>query len=202
LEHLDLSNNSIKDLGDLPPILGCCSPSLKFLLLDNNNICAIPPELGLLSTLQAIDLRGNPQKGIRSAVLDGSCSSILNYLKSRLTDEDIQRFRHSPHSFQRAQAEMMHRSDLPCEVKLLDSGVTVAEQQGEFQEVITDATEQQRGSENETSLRKEIDAVTLELRNAYLTEAKKYALKKSLALKKAHLSRLERRLATQKLSIK
>jgi len=58
------------------------------------------------------------------------------------------------------------------------------------------SNEEQRQGENVVALLEEIDALTIELRNVYLSEAKKYALKKSLALKKAHLSQIRRRLAT------
>jgi Leucine-rich repeat (LRR) protein len=199
LEHLDLSNNSITNLTELPPILSSSSPILKTLLVNNNNICVIPPELGLLSTLQSIDLKGNPQKSIRSAVLDGSCSSILNYLSCRLTEEDIRHFHHKTHSLKLTQAKMPLKEDLPCKVKVPVSSIAPTVEHKRVEDCSSSAAtsnEEQRQGENVVALLEEIDALTIELRNVYSSEAKKYALKKSLALKKAHLSQIRRRLAT------
>jgi hypothetical protein len=58
-------------------------------------------------------------------------------------------------------------------------------------------SDEQRQGENVVALLEEIDALAIELRNVYLSEAKKYALKKSLALKKAHLIQVRRRLPTE-----
>lgn len=233
LEHLDISNNSITCLRELPFILGYSSPMLKTLLVNNNSLLVIPPELGLLSTLQSIDLRGNPQKSIRSAVLDGSCSSILNYLSCRLTEEDRFRFQHKAqsHSLKPAQAKTPFKGNFPYTETLQGSRIAPVEehmsiqgcaiatneqqQQGEKEQgcaIVTSeqqqegekeqscaivTSEQQQQDEKVISLVEEIDALTLELRNVYLSEAKKYALKKSLDLKRAHLIREKRLLATK-----
>ena len=91
LENLDLSSNAIKSLGDLPFFLGGCSPRLKTLLLHFNELKQIPPELGLLENLHFIDLRGNPQRSIRSGILDRNCDEILSFLKSRMDNDQIEK---------------------------------------------------------------------------------------------------------------
>mmetsp|Transcript_12908 Transcript_12908/g.24241 ORF Transcript_12908/g.24241 Transcript_12908/m.24241 type:complete len:888 (+) Transcript_12908:95-2758(+) len=88
LEHLDLSNNAIHDLGYLPLALSGCK-YLRTLLLNNNAIYHIPLELGLLEQLTNIDLLGNSQREIRVRVLTQSCSKILQYLRERMTPEEV-----------------------------------------------------------------------------------------------------------------
>lgn len=88
LEHLDLSNNAIHDLGYLPLALSGCK-YLRTLLLNNNAIYHIPLELGLLEQLSTIDLLGNTQRKIPVRVLTQSCSKILHYLRQRMTPEEI-----------------------------------------------------------------------------------------------------------------
>mmetsp|Transcript_11011 Transcript_11011/g.13968 ORF Transcript_11011/g.13968 Transcript_11011/m.13968 type:complete len:117 (+) Transcript_11011:1-351(+) len=47
------------------------------------------------------------------------------------------------------------------------------------------------------TLRKEIDDLTIQVNNVYLSEAKKYAMKKKLAMQKAKLIKEERRIRTE-----
>jgi Leucine-rich repeat (LRR) protein len=89
LEHLDLSNNHIQTLGDAPILLAAHCRGLQSLLLQHNHIDKIPLELGLIEHLKTIDLRGNPQRAIRAAVLEKTCSTILEYLRDRMSPEAL-----------------------------------------------------------------------------------------------------------------
>ena len=202
LEHLDLSNNCIIELGEIPSILAGCSPRLKTLLISNNDLRVIPPEIGLLTNLQSVDLRGNPQRSIRPTVLEGSCTSLLTFLRHRMEEKDIRRFQNK----QKAAAARVTRkgdsvdkahnedsiyshSSVVCCIKGSDKSSSSSSQA-----MCSDAACESEFSSALESLRRDIEKLTLELNNVHLTEAKKYALKKTLAMQKAKLTREERRL--------
>jgi Leucine-rich repeat (LRR) protein len=88
LENLNLADNKISELGNLPHCLATNCPAMKFLSLRNNELHVIPPILGLIETLTNIDLRGNPQRGIRMNVLERKAGDILSYLRGRIDDQD------------------------------------------------------------------------------------------------------------------
>ncbi|KAJ1401923.1 Leucine-rich repeat, partial [Sesbania bispinosa] len=61
--------------------------SLTELDLSDNNISALPPELGLLEpSLQVLRLDGNPFRSIRRTVLDKGTKAVLKYLKDKLPE--------------------------------------------------------------------------------------------------------------------
>lgn len=93
LEHLNLSDNRIEDLGgdDFPLLLATGCPSLKSLKLENNELQLIPMTLGLIESLNVIELRGNPQRQIRYELLDKSTSDLLQYMRNRMTSKAKQR---------------------------------------------------------------------------------------------------------------
>lgn len=90
LENLDLSGNKITDLANLPNSLAS-SAHIKRLSLANNELSIIPPTLGLLQSLTSIDLRGNPQRGIRMSILECKASEILSFLRSRIDVKELQK---------------------------------------------------------------------------------------------------------------
>jgi Leucine-rich repeat (LRR) protein len=58
---------------------------LDELILSNNDLGSLPPQLGLLSdTLKALQLDGNPLRAIRRPVLDKGTPAVLQYLKERI----------------------------------------------------------------------------------------------------------------------
>lgn len=89
LETMDLSDNKLENLDDIPLELAAHCPHLQTLLLQNNEMHRIPLELGLLLSLRCIDLKGNPQHGIRYQILEKSCAEILLYLRNRMTPEQL-----------------------------------------------------------------------------------------------------------------
>ena len=169
LETLNLSSNKLTDLGDLPRCLIECCPSLRNLFLQNNELPIIPPAFGVLRSLASFDCRGNPQRGIRMGVLDRSCTEILAYLRSRIDEADLRRM----------EAKM-------AEVASVNSSTAGSADAAEADE-----------SRKVQQLKEAIEDLTIQLNNVHLTEAKKYAMKKSLALHKANLIKEERRLRMQ-----
>ena len=89
LEILDLSGNKISDLANLPKCLALSCPLIRSLSIANNELSFIPPVLGLLQKVTSIDLRGNPQRGIRMNILERKAHDILSYLKSKIDDEEL-----------------------------------------------------------------------------------------------------------------
>lgn len=84
LETLDLSNNRLENISNFPQQCLASSPSLTTLLLQNNDIHSIPYELGLLTSLRHLNMKGNPQKAVRANILEKSCGEILAYLRAKI----------------------------------------------------------------------------------------------------------------------
>ncbi|XP_024960075.1 plant intracellular Ras-group-related LRR protein 6 isoform X2 [Cynara cardunculus var. scolymus] len=84
LRVLDMSQNSLQ----LIPEGFKDATSLQELRLSDNNISALPPELGLLEpTLNVLQLDGNPLRSIRRPILDCGTKAILKYLRDKLPDQ-------------------------------------------------------------------------------------------------------------------
>lgn len=84
LRILDMSQNSIQSI----PEGFKNATSLQELRFSDNNISALPAELGLLEpTLQVLQLDGNPLRSIRRTILDRGTKAILSYLKDRLPNQ-------------------------------------------------------------------------------------------------------------------
>lgn len=58
--------------------------TLNALDLGCNDIKEVPPELGLLTSLQHLVLEGNPVTNIRRTILEKPTPQLLEYLKSQL----------------------------------------------------------------------------------------------------------------------
>ncbi|KXJ12812.1 leucine-rich repeat-containing protein 40 [Exaiptasia diaphana] len=59
-------------------------PVLETLDLQNNSISVVPPELGNVTTLRALQLGGNSFRNPRAAILAKGTPSLLEYLRSRI----------------------------------------------------------------------------------------------------------------------
>ncbi len=81
LENLILGDNQIGII-DVPNLMKL--PKISSLDLQNNDIRQVPPELGNLETLRALQLGGNPFRTPRPAVLAKSTASLLAYLRDRI----------------------------------------------------------------------------------------------------------------------
>lgn len=76
---VSVSDNKLRSLGRIYD-----APSLASLSFDNNNLRTVPCELGLCPNLRAIYMNGNPQKTVRGAVIAKGSQEILAYLKNKL----------------------------------------------------------------------------------------------------------------------
>ena len=84
LEHIDVASNVVCALGDLPDALADgLLPALAILDLANNELRDVPPELGL-HELRSLLLHGNPQRQVRSAILQQGTPAVLEFLRSRV----------------------------------------------------------------------------------------------------------------------
>ncbi|KAL6591313.1 hypothetical protein ACP70R_049816 [Stipagrostis hirtigluma subsp. patula] len=98
---LDLHSNQLKEY----PV-GACSLKLSFLDLSNNSLSGLPAELGsavflhenwielgivyVTDLLQILLLTGNPMRTLRSSLVSGPTTTLLKYLRSRLSsDEEV-----------------------------------------------------------------------------------------------------------------
>ncbi|KAJ1641399.1 hypothetical protein T492DRAFT_1209 [Pavlovales sp. CCMP2436] len=62
LAHLDLGSNRIVDLAELPHALLAAGPTILTLSLESNELSALPPVLGQLTSLHTLLVGANPQK--------------------------------------------------------------------------------------------------------------------------------------------
>ena len=184
LETLDLSSNRIANLGTLPISLAGNSPMLRTLLLHNNELASIPPTLGHLTGLSRIDLRGNPQRGVRAAILDRKCSDVIEYLRSRMDETELIRSIAAAESPVPTVPAAPELETAPASGSDADTKTMAEPMSVPAPSVVSD-------------LKHKIEDVTLSLNNVHLTQAKKYALKKQLAMHKAGLIKEERRLRRQ-----
>ncbi len=222
LEHLDLSNNSISNLGYLPLALSGCG-NLRTLLLNNNCIYEIPLELGLLDQLSNLDLLGNSQRKIRVRVLTQNCKNILEYLRERMTPEELREATENHREIREAiEEENGDNGDTLELMKAMSEDNYQSE--GEEEEMHVSPVEQKENvqsgkekfqsmkenvnvsSHNETSkvpetsdsiideLKESIAGLTVELENLSISEAKRFALKKELAMQRSKLIREQRKL--------
>ncbi|KAJ9472040.1 Plant intracellular Ras-group-related LRR protein 6 [Diplonema papillatum] len=83
LTVLALASNRISDL---PAGLPAQLPRLATLDLSNNNVSAVPAELGTMP-LRALALEGNPLKAIRRGVLEKGTVAVLAYLRDKMSTD-------------------------------------------------------------------------------------------------------------------
>ncbi|CAN0219138.1 unnamed protein product, partial [Laminaria digitata] len=79
LENLDVSSNRLRTLGDVVLMTW-----LRRLNLENNEISSLPLELGLCTGLESLLLAGNPQRQLSASVLQRGTAATLGYLRDRL----------------------------------------------------------------------------------------------------------------------
>ena len=86
LTNLDLNNNKIMDFpSDILKL-----KKLKTLNLQNNDLNGIPNTLGLMNNLVRLNIEGNPLKRLVGKMRNCSTEELKNYLKSRITDADLE----------------------------------------------------------------------------------------------------------------
>ncbi|GAB9464284.1 hypothetical protein Gpo141_00001719 [Globisporangium polare] len=82
LSILTLSDNQLESLGTVYD-----ATMLTSLSLENNNLRQIPAELGRCENLRALLLAGNPQRSIRVNLIQEGTEAVLKYLRNRLPPE-------------------------------------------------------------------------------------------------------------------
>jgi len=208
LEYLNLSDNRISNLGYLPLALFGCK-KLHTLFLNNNCLYDIPLEIGLLDQLNKIDLLGNSQRKIGIRVLTQSCSKILKYLSDRMDAEQLAKARENHVEILEALKDeygveignaivqeqdkiSIHKKDQNTATPATPATPTLPKAQDTLVEHSKDSGS---GKEVLNEIKKEIDAITVQLENDLsISQAKRFALKKTLAMQRSKLIREERRL--------
>ena len=196
LIHLDLSNNKIANLGYLPLALAECQ-HLRVLMLNNNALTEIPLEIGLLEQLTSIDLLGNPQQQVRFNVLTRGCTHILQYLRDRMSVEDLDEARQNHQEIRDALEEESDDSDN-------DDDLVEDDDDDDCDEIANSCQTSKTRIETNLNIKSEdlsvtelitksIEKLTIELENNSLSQAKRYALKKQLAMEKSKLIREQRK---------
>jgi Leucine-rich repeat (LRR) protein len=87
LVTLDLADNKVEAVDG--PAAAAHLQALAFLNVSNNNLRALPHELGYLPKLTRLLAEQNPIRTISQAVLTGSCEALKKYLRSRGPAPDI-----------------------------------------------------------------------------------------------------------------
>ncbi|KAL7680652.1 putative leucine-rich repeat domain superfamily [Plasmopara halstedii] len=84
LTVLSAANNCLDSCGAVHRI-----PKIASLSLENNELRQIPVELALCVNLRALYLAGNPQRGIRTQIINSGTEAILKYLRMRLPKDVV-----------------------------------------------------------------------------------------------------------------
>ena len=221
---LDLSENNIEDIEPLAILLTGCS-SFQALSLVHNNIRRIPASLGLLAEyapkVTSLNLQGNPQRGLPSHVLEKPCGELLKYLCNRLSPDQRRATIEKIECHLKSQKQESNR---PVEKELAAETSSTTNQQENIPPSET-ATQMTAPSQSTTSqqiknastsketsnceeeeenhkvlkeLQQSVEKLKSDLENLSLTQAKKYAVKKALAMERSKLIREERRLGLRK----
>ena len=178
--------------------------------------------------IASLNLQGNPQRGIPSHVLEKPCGDLLTYLSNRLTPDQrmatIERIEH--HKQQKQQEAVASKTksiDPPSSSHTLS--YTKSQQETVSTSSVTEKTSRESPSGNSISqpsndgpkieemsnseeekdthkvlkeLQQSVEKLKTEVDNLSLTQAKKYAVKKALAMERSKLIREERRLGLRK----
>lgn len=87
LDVLDMSNNALTEV----PQKIYRWQSITSLILQNNNIKQFPPEIGFMGNIKNINITGNPSMLIKNNVANKGAAYLLNYLKDRCADKNIEK---------------------------------------------------------------------------------------------------------------
>jgi hypothetical protein len=154
-------------------------------------------EIGLLEQLTSIDLLGNPQQQVRFNVLTRGCTHILQYLRDRMSVEDLDEARQNHQEIRDALEEESDDSDN-------DEDLVEDDDDHDCDEIANSCQTSKTRIETNLNMKpedlsvtelitKSIEKLTIELENNSLSQAKRYALKKQLAMEKSKLIREQRK---------
>jgi len=217
LELLDLSSNKITDLGTLPDSLAGVgnngAKELKTLLLSNNELRTLPPQLGDVVSLTTINLKGNPQRGIRPAVLEKGCDDILAYLRGRkvptVTNAVATKSLKATGAISTESSRRKVDGRLGAS-KVVGTGgggahvgvaetpavpaITSSSTNNNNKDCNDNDNEEQMLADRVAELTLTVDEFRMKLNNVHLSEAMKYKMKKDMAKHRAEMIREERKL--------
>jgi Leucine-rich repeat (LRR) protein len=218
LQHLDLSHNHLSNLGYLPLALSGCK-QLRALNLNNNHLYDVPLELGLLEQLTNIDLLGNSQKRIRMRVLTQSGAKVLEYMRGRMTDSQMDEARENHIEIAEAikeeyqinivsgnvqsetETETGQRTDTiptrtsaPDDARQRPQTTTPLAKKNEDPPSAKKNEDKQGSEETIKLLKMEIDDLNKQMNSLNISQAKRLALKKTFAMTRSKLIREERKI--------
>lgn len=78
--HVDLSTNQLTAL----PLSLAASRTLETLDVRHNELSLLPPRIAAIPSLSALCADGNPQRGVRPALLDRGPAAVVAFLRDRL----------------------------------------------------------------------------------------------------------------------
>ena len=203
LSLLDLSNNKLCNLGMLSQDLKF-KRNIRTLLLGNNELRKIDYTLGYVQTLTAIDLRGNPQRAVRPNVLDKPCGELLEYFRNKIISCD-DAVAPNPSALVCTSASVSApastidgRSSRPRRDRerlhdLHDEYDGDGTRNTEATTITTTTTTNNNENDEILSIQHRIQDIELAMKNVYITEMKKWQLKKELAKEKSFLIRANRK---------
>jgi len=189
LRSIDLGNNKLSSF----PIWTTSVDGIENINVENNSIARLPArELCQCKNLVSLVLYGNPQKTVRATILSQGSRAVIEYLRKRggAPADEVQSppTRKPGARVESNDCEYASRAPMqsPSPPSSGDSRVTespIAHPRADVDAMKRDAAEMQ----------KRVDAMSTQLSDDFsLTTAKKYALKKSLAVTRANLIRLKR----------
>ena len=215
LEYLNLSDNRINNLGYLPLALFGCK-QLHTLFLNNNCLYDIPLEIGLLEQITKIDLLGNSQRKIGMRVLTQSTPKILKYLRDKMDMDQISKARISHSEIidalkEEYNIEINHavlqennsNAREKCELKQNSMNSSVSKEctnSTQTDLALKGAVKKEVSSDSNVEapildeLREKISETEAQLKQLSISQAKRFALKKTLAMHRSKLIREERKL--------
>ncbi|CAM9802604.1 unnamed protein product, partial [Pylaiella littoralis] len=182
LETLDLSSNRLRILGDVVLMTW-----LRHLNLENNEISPVPLELGLCTGLESLVLAGNPQRQVSASLLQRGTAATLSYLSTRLPPG------HRPRAPQ---------TPPPIPAPFVENAKSTGGPAGAMSDGGSDGgggSSAIGGNHRETekkiaALKAEVTALSEEVGAPGMSQAKAYAVKKKLQMKRAAVIREERAL--------
>ncbi|CAM9618925.1 unnamed protein product [Scytosiphon promiscuus] len=190
LEGLDLSSNRLRALGDVVLMTW-----LRRLNLENNDISPVPLELGLCTGLESLLLAGNPQRQISASLLQRGTVATLAYLRDRLPHDHRPRTPITPPPPPTPFAERATGAR-GCGGGDSRGGVDVGGGGASIGGAASGGGEPHREANKRiAALKAEMEALQEEVDAPGLSQAKAYALKKKVQMKRAALIREERALA-------
>lgn len=167
IEILNLNNNKIRYIKGIHKL-----NKISCLSLDNNNIMDVPLEIGLLPALRSLTLNGNPQKLVRSHVLQQGNEAVISYLRNKVPDEWKQG------------SEVVSHAGRGEDVDYPNDSIGGG---NEFPYI------QEHGKNIESlALMQEIEELENQMASSSISSAMLFKLKKDVAMKRAKLIRLNR----------